>query len=150
MLLVLATGGCRLPHVSILSDPLTSEEHLDLGLTYRKQNRFELAREHYTAAMEQGNPEAALYIANSYYLEGNKEAAEAWYRKAIHQNPENSNAHNNLAWLFLSENRNLVEAKRLAEKAVELDPDNLSAVDTLEAVNNALARETKSPSPNDR
>ncbi len=50
------------------------------------------------------------------------DAAEAALRTACQRAPKEAEAHAALAQLYLVTNRNLVEARRLAEKAVELEP----------------------------
>lgn len=51
--------------------------------------------------------------------------AEKAYRKVIEVAPKRSDGYHALARLYLQINRNLPEAKKLAARAVELDPDNM-------------------------
>ena len=52
------------------------------------------------------------------------------YEVALHQNPNNYIANNNLAYLYLHEG-DIDKAKSYGVKAVELQPDNSAALDTL-------------------
>ena len=49
LLLVLA-AGCTMPRIMILSDPLSPEEHLQLGIAYEKKGEFDNAITEYEAA----------------------------------------------------------------------------------------------------
>jgi tetratricopeptide (TPR) repeat protein len=68
-------------------------------------------------------------------LEGAEPSAEreAAYRRAVALAPENSIAHNNLAWLLSQSGRSRA-ALPLANRAVDLAPWSPSAIDTLAAV----------------
>lgn len=68
----------------------------------------------------------------SYFFIGNISAqlsrfddAEKAYKKVIEVAPKRSEGYHALARLYLQLNRNLPEAKKLAARAVELDPDNM-------------------------
>lgn len=114
-------AGCSLPRIIVLDDPLSPEEHLDLGVAYEKQGEFDLAVSEYQHAAGK-LPAAYLYIGNVYFQKHEMDQAERYYRKAIREDPGNADAYNNLAWLYSSEKRNLQEAERLALKALELNP----------------------------
>jgi len=68
----------------------------------------------------------------SYFFIGNISAqlsrfddAEKAYKKVIEVAPKRSEGYHALARLYLQLNRNLSEAKKLAARAAELDPDNM-------------------------
>jgi len=68
----------------------------------------------------------------SYFFAGNINAqlnrfddAEKAYKKVIEVAPNRSEGYHALARLYLQLNRNLPEAKKLADRAIELDPDNM-------------------------
>ena len=60
---LLSLMGCSLPRIIILKDPLTAEEHLNLGVAYEKQGEFEPAIKEYKAAAKK-LPRAYLYLGN--------------------------------------------------------------------------------------
>jgi tetratricopeptide (TPR) repeat protein len=118
--LLLATG-CSLPRVIILKDPLTPEEHLNLGVTYEQQGEFDNAIKEYNLAAKK-LPRAFLYLGNACLQKKEWKEAESFYRKAIREEPENADAYNNLAWLYYMKKENLDQAEKLAQRALELNP----------------------------
>ncbi|HYA03901.1 MAG TPA: hypothetical protein VEI04_12385, partial [Syntrophobacteria bacterium] len=42
--------GCSLPHIVVLGDPLSPEEHLKLGMAYESKAEYDLAAAEYKAA----------------------------------------------------------------------------------------------------
>ena len=118
--LLLATS-CSLPRVIILKDPLTPEEHLNLGVTYEQQGEFDNAIKEYNLAAKK-LPRAFLYLGNAYLQKKDWKEAESFYRKAIREEPENADAYNNLAWLYYMKKENLDQAEKLVQRALELNP----------------------------
>jgi tetratricopeptide (TPR) repeat protein len=121
--------SCSLPRIAVLHDPLTPQEHLNLGLSYEKNREVDAALKEYGAASSE-LPIAYLYIGNAQFQKNEFEKAENSYRKAIDKT-QSPHAFNNLAWLYYTTNRNLEQAERLAKKAVELSPGVLEFGDTL-------------------
>jgi tetratricopeptide (TPR) repeat protein len=117
----LFTMACSFPRVIILKDPLTPEEHLNLGVTYEQQGDFDNAIKEYNLAAK-NLPRAFLYLGNAHFQKGEWEKAEGYYRLAIEKEPDNADAHNNLAWLYFTRRERLDEAEKLAQKALELNP----------------------------
>jgi tetratricopeptide (TPR) repeat protein len=117
----LLSVGCALPRIIVLEDPLSPEEHLNLGVTYEKKAEWDGAIAEYKAASDK-LPIAYTYIGNVYFQKGDLENAETFYRKAIKKNPGNGDAYNNLAWLYYTKNKKLGEAEGLAMKALEINP----------------------------
>jgi len=132
--------GCSLPRITILKDPLTPEEHLNLGVAYEKKGELDQAIAEYRLAAKK-LPLAYLYLGNAYFQKKEWVKAERCYKKAIDKNPKNADAHNNLAWLYYLRHVNLDLAESLALKAIELDPSKENIYkDTLEKI-----RELKKP-----
>ncbi|MFZ8787688.1 tetratricopeptide repeat protein, partial [Thermocrinis sp.] len=50
-LIIMLCGGCAVPKIVILKDPLTAEEHINLGYLYEKQGKLDLAEEEYKKAI---------------------------------------------------------------------------------------------------
>lgn len=134
VLLTFLISGCTMPRIIILDDPLTPEEHINLGVAYEKKNEFDAATKEYKLASGK-LPVAYLYLANTCFNSGDMDKAESYYRKMIAKLPLNAEAYNNLAWLYYTEGKNLDEAEKLALRAVELNPaEETTYRDTLEKI----------------
>ncbi|OPY69160.1 MAG: Tetratricopeptide repeat protein [Syntrophorhabdaceae bacterium PtaU1.Bin034] len=132
MLLALALASCALPRLVFLRDPLTPEEHINLGVSYEKRAELDAALKEYKAAAKK-MPLANLYVGNIYFQQKEYSMAEKSYKKAI-KKVESPDAYNNLAWLYYTTDANLDEAERLAMKAVELSPTSEAFRDTLQKI----------------
>lgn len=94
-----------------------------------------------------------------YYAKKNYAAAEQAYRKSLRLDPRNAPILNNLASLYLIEGRDLLEAERWVQHAIEIDPARKPYyLDTLTAIYLARAeyepalaavREAKALAPSD-
>jgi tetratricopeptide (TPR) repeat protein len=134
MLLAFFLCACATPRIIVLDDPLSPEEHLNLGVTYEKQGDFDNALKEYKSASKK-LPLAYLYMGNVYFQKKEYEEAEVHYKKAIKKDPENADAYNNLAWLYYTKRERLDEAEKLALKAIELNPSKKETYgDTLEKI----------------
>ncbi len=126
--------SCSLPKVIILQDPLSAEEHINLGVIYEKEGQLEAALQEYKKAAAK-LPLAYLYIGNVYLQQNDLAAAEKNYKKALRLLPDNADAANNLAWLYYLRRENLEEAEELARRALKLNPAKAQIYsDTLEKI----------------
>jgi len=138
-LLILVFAGCSIPKIIVMEDPLTPEEHLNLGVAYEHKGKYDLAIREYESASKQITI-AYLYLGNVYFLKSEHDKAEACYRKAIRKDPGLADAYNNLAWLLYSQKKNLDEARSLALKAIALNPEGKATyLDTLKKIENYTA-----------
>ena len=130
----LCIASCSLPRIILLEDPLSPEEHLNLGVTYETNGELDNALEEYKKASK-SLPRAYTYIGNIYLQKGEFENAEIYYKKAIKKEPSSADAYNNLAWLYCIEKKNLDEAEKLVLKALLLNPTKKDIYqDTLEQI----------------
>ncbi len=138
LIIIFLLGGCSLPRITVLDDPLTARDHLKLAAAYEKNAEYDLAEREYLKAARE-IPEAHLFLANMYFVRKDYGAAEKEYRKAIKALPENPQPFNNLAWLYYTLNSNLEEAEELARRAVELAGPEQSGPyrDTLDRIRHA-------------
>jgi tetratricopeptide (TPR) repeat protein len=131
---LLFLSSCAFPRIIILKDPLTPEEHLNLGVAYEQQGELEAAVQEYKQAAKK-LAMAYLYIGNVHFQKKEWDEAERNYRKAIRQEPGNADAANNLAWLYYTKKENLDRAETLARQALELNPAKEKIYrDTLEKI----------------
>ena len=132
--LLLFASGCVFPKIIVLEDPLTSEEHLELGVAYEKKGEFDSAIKQYRLATRK-LPVAYLYLGNTHFQKNELHEAEEFYKEAIKRDAYNADAYNNLAWFYYVKGTNLDEAERLAKKALELNPSKKNIYDdTLEKI----------------
>jgi tetratricopeptide (TPR) repeat protein len=130
--LVFALSSCCLPRIAVLHDPLTPEEHVNLGVSYEKNGELDAALEQYEVASGK-LPVAYLYVGNIYFQKNDAINAERAYNRAI-EKTNDARAYNNLAWLYYTRGEHLEEAEKLARKAVELSPEAGDFRDTLEKI----------------
>ncbi len=130
--LVVVLASCSLPRIAIFRDPLTPEEHVNLGVAYEKRGELDAALKEYKAAARR-MPLANLYMGNVYFQQNEVRKAEKAYEKAI-KKTESPEAYNNLAWLYNTTDSKLDEAEQLALKATGLAPQSEAFKDTLHKI----------------
>lgn len=127
-------SACSIPRIIIIRDPLTPEEHINLGVAYEKEGELDQAIKEYRLAAKK-LPIAFFYLGNAHFLKNDWDQAEVYFKKAIEKDAKNAAAHNNLAWLYYQRGENLEQAEALAQKALQLDPSKSSVYgNTLEKV----------------
>ncbi len=130
----LLLAGCALPRIIVLEDPLSPEEHINLGVAYEKKGELDNALKEYEEASKR-LAVAFLYMGNIHFQKNEFDKAESYYKKAIKKDPQNADAYNNLAWLYYTKKENLDEAESLVLKALELNPSKKDIYhDTLEKI----------------
>ena len=119
-------SGCSLPQIIVLHDPLSADEHINLGGIYDAQGKNELARDQYRAAARQDkrHMRAWTLLGDSACRLKEYGEAEKAYEKAIDLDPNSGDLHNNLAWVYVQQDRKLGTAQDLVMKAMELTPDH--------------------------
>ena len=138
--LLVVIAGCAIPQVVNYDDPLSPEEHLNLGIAYEKDGEFENAIREYKAAARR-LPVAYLYLGNVHFQNNELDQAEKYYEKAIKKESHNADVHNNLAWLYYIKEENLDKAVYLALRAMELDSSKKDVyMDTLEKIRELKGR----------
>ncbi|HHW21089.1 MAG TPA: tetratricopeptide repeat protein [Thermodesulfovibrio thiophilus] len=126
-----------MPSIAVLHDPLTPQEHLQLGLSYEKKGLIEDAIKHYEEASKE-DAKGFLFLGNLYLNKNNYDKSEEYYKKAIRKNDKLADAYNNLAWVYCLQRKNLDEAEELVKKAIEIEKNNADKVkiyeDTIEKI----------------
>jgi Tfp pilus assembly protein PilF len=120
------THACALPRIIVLHDPLSVEEHDNLGRIYELQGKEDLALLQYRAAVKKdpGHGGSWLLLGDLSYKRGDFGEAETAYKKALNLQPENGDIANNLAWTYVMQNKRLSRAEKLVTEALKLTPDH--------------------------
>jgi tetratricopeptide (TPR) repeat protein len=113
LILTIPLGGCAALYSSLYTDdPLTAQEHNDLGVIYEREGKHDLAiREYKRAIAIDGSLATPLVnLGNVYMKEGEYTEAEKYYRRALDRDPKSIDAANNLASLYLETEKDYGEA----------------------------------------
>lgn len=104
-----------------------------LGWAAFKNRDYRKAEEELVKSLSMRNNvyDPHYHLATLYYATQQLEKAEEYYRKALQIKPEAAETLNNLAYLLAEQNRKVEEATGMAQKAVKLEPNNASYLDTL-------------------
>jgi Tfp pilus assembly protein PilF len=124
LLLALLYSGCSLPQIIVLHDPLSAEEHIKLGGIYDSQGKTGLAREQYRFAVRQDpkNGRAWSLLGDIACREKDYPDAENAYGKAGDLDPTNGDLLNNLAWVYVQQDKRLGKAQELVRAALVRTP----------------------------
>jgi len=123
LLIIMLSGSCAVPQIIILKDPLTAEEHINLGYLYEKQGKLGLAEEEYKKAIRKDKKNYLAYfnLGNIYAQRGEYKKAERQYRKALELR-EDPDVLNNLAYVLNKQGKK-EEALLYIKKALEMNDD---------------------------
>ena len=134
LVFVIPLGGCAALYGSLYTDdPLTAEEHNDLGVIYEREGKNDLAiREYKRAIAIDGSLVTPLVnLGNVYMKEGEYTEAEKYYRKALKRDPHCIDAANNLASLYLETGKDYKEGLDILLAASPRGDMPAYALDTL-------------------
>ena len=103
---------------------LTGDEHNDLGVFLEQTGNLPAAAGNYRRATELAptNSYFQMNLGNALLKQKLLPEAATAFRQAIHCEPKNADAMNNLAWAYGELNANLDEAIALCDRASELQP----------------------------
>jgi tetratricopeptide (TPR) repeat protein len=120
-----ALSACAgIPPLRLSKDPLTAAEHFTLGQSYEAQGLKKEAVAQYQASADKDEGAAGPWIAmgNIAFADGDLKRAEKCYRYALKALPHYAGAENNLAMVYLMQNRKYGDAEALAKDALDRDP----------------------------
>lgn len=121
IVLILLLAACALPRIVILDDPLSAQEHNDLGVVYEQKGMYDLAEKEYRLAIDKEKGWAVPWFnrGNLAYRRGDPSEAEKMYRKALTLDRANPDIMNNLAEVLIDRGQR-EEAKRLIDRALAI------------------------------
>lgn len=115
--------GCSAlsPRRARVTDPLTAEQHRELGVSYESQGLTDLAIEQFDAAIRGDQRYAPGWMArgNIAFTGRDFKKAESCFRRALRLDPDNAVAANNLAMVYLERGDRYELAEQLARKAID-------------------------------
>jgi Flp pilus assembly protein TadD len=132
-----------MPGIVVLSDPLSAEEHLALGVAYERKGETDLAIREYERALRKGGESfrARVNLGNALLAKTEYGKARDEYRKALAIRPGDPEAANNLAWTAVLSGEGLGEAEGLMEEVVSREGNRTATfLDTLGVVRMRLGR----------
>lgn len=135
LLVVLIFSGCASLQTSLfMKDPLTAEEHNNLGVIYEREGKNDLAIREYKSAIRNDDTLVTplVNLGNVYFKEGEFTKAEKSYKKALELEESNLQAANNLASLYIETGEQYQEGLEYilqATKSLEIIP--AYALDTI-------------------
>ena len=121
LLVFLVAGGCsRIPRIIVLEDPLTTEEHLELGVAYERKGELDLARREYERALRKDRKfyRARVNLGNIFLAKKEYGKARASFLLALELRPGDAEATNNLAWAAIFSGEGIDEALARMESVV--------------------------------
>jgi tetratricopeptide (TPR) repeat protein len=100
----LIVSGCASIYGSyFMEDPLSAEEHNNLGVIYEREGKYDLAIREYKRAISKDSKLVVplVNIGNVYVKRGEDDEAEKYYKIALGKDKHNIEAANNLASLYI-------------------------------------------------
>jgi len=135
VILIIFSGGCGSLQSSLfMKDPLTAEEHNNLGVIYEREGKNDLAIREYKKAISGDSSLVTplVNLGNVYFKQGEFTESEKSYKKALELDDTNLEAANNLTSLYLETGENYKEGLEHMRRATEgLEPIPPYALDTL-------------------
>lgn len=132
---VFAMTGCgRMPHVIVLEDPLTAGEHVELGVLYERQGKFDLAIREYERALRKDKEcfQARVNLGNVWLAKKEYGKARGEYGEALAMRPGDPEATNNLAWAAILSGKRREEAAERMEAVLSRKANRtVTLLDTL-------------------
>ena len=121
LLVLLLAGGCsRIPKIIVLEDPLTAEEHVELGVAYERKGELDLARKEYERALRKDGKlyRARVNLGNVFLAKKEYGKAREEYLQALELRPGDAEATNNLSWAAIDSGEGIGEALTRMEAVV--------------------------------
>jgi tetratricopeptide (TPR) repeat protein len=121
-----------------------------LAQVYEAKGEAELAVQEYKKALEQDKTSSMAYfgLGNIAFKKGQYADAEGYYKKTIENTPADDPRialfYNNISWVYIETNKELKQAEKLTQKALDLDSARMRIyLDTLGVIYTKLNEYTK-------
>ena len=125
ILVIFVCASCampKIPQIIVIDDPLTAEQHNDLGVAYEEKGEFDLAGKEFEKAIKKNRDWVIPYLnlAHLYYRQDKLDQAEGPLREGLRIKGDHPDLLNNLAWVLMEKGQ-LKEAKTLIDKAITIE-----------------------------
>jgi Tfp pilus assembly protein PilF len=143
LLAVLILVGCAMPKIIVIDDPLTAQQHNDLGVAYEEKGIYPLAEKEYEKAIKKNRDWVIPYLnlGHLYYRQNRLDQAERALREGLRVKGDHPDLLNNLAWVLMEKGQ-LKEAQALIDKAIAIE-DKEEYRDTREEILNRMDEQKK-------
>ena len=122
VLLMLLLASCSMPKIVVIDDPLTAEQHNDLGVAYEEKGDFALAGKEYEKAIKKNRDWVIPYLnlGHLYYRQDKLDQAERALREGLRVKGDHPDLLNNLAWVLMEKGQ-YEQATALIDKAIAIE-----------------------------
>lgn len=125
LILIFLIAACtmpKIPQIIVIDDPLTAQQHNDLGVAYEEKSDFDLAGKEYEKAIRKNREWVIPYLnlGHLYYRQDKLDQAERALREGLRVKGDHPDLLNNLAWVLMEKGQ-LEQAKALIDKAIAIE-----------------------------
>jgi Flp pilus assembly protein TadD len=122
MLLLASCAMPKIPQIIVIDDPLTAQQHNDLGVAYEEKGNFDLAGKEYEKAIKKNREWVIPYLnlGHLYYRQDKLDQAERALREGLRVKGDHPDLLNNLAWVLMEKGQ-LKDARALIDKAIAIE-----------------------------
>jgi Tfp pilus assembly protein PilF len=125
LMFILLLAGCsmpKIPQIIVIDDPLTAEQHNDLGVAYEEKGDFDIAGKEYEKAIKKNREWVIPYLnlGHLYYRQDKLDQAERALREGLRVKGDHPDLLNNLAWVLMEKGQ-IEDAKTLIDKAIAIE-----------------------------
>ena len=122
MLVLVLMQACAMPKIVVFDDPLTAQQHNDLGVAYEEKGDFGLAEKEFEKALKKNRDWVIPYLnlGHLYYRQDKLDRAEHILREGLRAKGDHPDLLNNLAWVLMEKGR-LEHARYLIDRAISIE-----------------------------
>ncbi len=122
ILAIFVLVGCSMPKIVVIDDPLTAQQHNDLGVAYEEKGDFALAGKEYEKAIKKNRDWVIPYLnlGHLYYRQDKLDQAERALREGLRVKGDHPDLLNNLAWVLMEKGQ-YGQATALIDKAIAIE-----------------------------